>query len=217
MPPETPAPTWPAPKKVRHHHHEDPPFPTEPTELPTAAMPPIHNDGPTAVAPLDDYKGPQLNALENELDQLNSVGEEVTISKLGEPVITKKVDKKANVPIITDGMVNAFKSCNVDDQEPECKYWAGIGECEATSMRMLDQCCRSCQKRFTQDEQVLRKLANPEFSPYSKLVPKQCTDQYSECTYWGSLGECSKNEATMSVRCCKTCSKVMDINYGLPD
>lgn len=68
-------------------------------------------------------------------------------------------------------------------------------------------------------------LTNPEAasadeqnrSPYSKAVPYMCKDQYPECAYWASLGECSKNEATMSVRCCTTCSKVMDINYGLPD
>ena len=117
------------------------------------------------MVPLDDYQGPELNALENELDQLNHVGEEVTISKLGEPVITKKANKKTNVPVITDGMVNAFKACKTDDQEPECVYWAKIGECEATSMRMLTQCCRSCKKRFTQDEKVLKKvlLRTPPF------------------------------------------------------
>jgi len=114
--------------------------------------------------------------------------------------VPAQADKSAVLEVKTPDEPSS-PCANSPRPEPECDYWASLGECTVNPELMMQKCCKACTKLIRHNEAKQR----------------ACIDEEPECGYWAGLGECESNTAIMSQKCCKTCSEVMDINFGLPD
>jgi len=71
------------------------------------------------------------------------------------------------------------------DQNTNCEYWAGIGECEVNAEYMWVYCKKSCKtcNEGTED----------------------CHDNDDGCVIWAAEGECVNNTAYMELNCKLSC------------
>ena len=84
----------------------------------------------------------------------------------------------------------AAMSSPCKDENKNCKYWAGIGECAKNPNYMVDKCQKSCDSCY-------------------------CRNNNSYCNYWGSIGECTKNPSYMLMNCqvsCNSCCRNKNIS-----
>lgn len=89
-----------------------------------------------------------------------------------------------------------------DDGHEMCAEWARIGECEANSGYMLENCKRSC-KLCVEDDRNAKIYA----AYYRKRFDgSPCRDDHDDCPHWKSEGKCESNVHFMVEQCRSSCS-----------
>uniref|UniRef100_A0A0L8HE40 ShKT domain-containing protein n=1 Tax=Octopus bimaculoides TaxID=37653 RepID=A0A0L8HE40_OCTBM len=112
---------------------------------------------------------------------------------------------------------------NCLDQNEQCPYWAGIGECGKDHNYMYTNCKKSCKVCDSQPPNpAIFELPNPVvieppnpavfelpnpvvIEPPNPVVFGHCLDQNEKCSYWAFIGECAKNPIYMHSNCKKSC------------
>lgn len=80
-------------------------------------------------------------------------------------------------------------TCRDDDNQ--CTYWAGMGECTNNPRYMSVSCKKSCN--------VCSNAQN------TQPTGPACQDENSQCVYWAQARECTNNPAYMLQSCKKSC------------
>ncbi|XP_078605992.1 uncharacterized protein LOC144878844 [Branchiostoma floridae x Branchiostoma japonicum] len=83
------------------------------------------------------------------------------------------------------GLAASAPARSCQDNNANCAYWAGIGECQANPNYMLSYCQLSCNVCPT---------------------APTCSDNNQHCGYWAGIGECSANPNYMLVNCQLSCN-----------
>eukprot|EP00106_Octopus_bimaculoides_P005593 XP_014773035.1 PREDICTED: uncharacterized protein LOC106871202 [Octopus bimaculoides] len=113
---------------------------------------------------------------------------------------------------------------NCLDQNEQCPYWAGIGECGKDHNYMYTNCKKSCKVCDSQPPNpAIFELPNPVvieppnpavfelpnpvvIEPPNPVVFGHCLDQNEDCAFLATIGECDKNPSYMYTNCKKSCN-----------
>eukprot|EP00978_Attheya_sp_CCMP212_P016476 scaffold43200_cov53-Attheya_sp.AAC.1 len=92
---------------------------------------------------------------------------------------------------------NSYVSC-VDDDE-NCEYWAGLGECETNASFMLEGCRKSCNACDPEEEQEDSSDGDEETDD------DNCEDLDIACGWLARVGQCDTEELTEATFMAENC------------
>ncbi len=104
----------------------------------------------------------------------------------------------------TGGGTGTTPTNNCVDNNVNCGYWAGVGECQRNPAYMNVNCRRSC-RLCTSSSNTITTQANV------------CSDSHERCMEWANAGECQRNPSWMLPNCELSCEQCVGNSEACAD